>query len=475
MSRLAILALLATGCSYTFDGTAADIPLVGAAPNMNQYKRLNKSPAGVALMVRGVDGQYWTVFRETIEGQKSLRVVRLAEPATEEVLSADEIQITWNAFYEFDTVTDGAEPFKRLRIHGAGGARDEFQLPAGDALFISGGAEDVFLHFKTAPDTTDYLVQRRDRSFSRRLPVPEGVDPAQPTARARFEFFDSGRWLLVRDAKGRVTKYSTVSNAERDLGMVSGNYTVSWRNDALIAWGGSGLRVIPLNGDTTVLLDPTPVDSGQGILFFTNTIQRLQDKDSGHVKTERVDEIWYFRADGLWAIPMDGGTPRPLLSPEKRPVQFGNPIIYGYEPDDRWAQGASDGWLGDWNFMERGRSPSFSRDRKKLRWLEHAARSGGVGDLLSAQVPGGAPSRLALNVRQYEELADGRILANSNRAFRGTQNRVIVIDEAKQEAHWVADSVSEYIKIPGRDELLVDVVTGPTGYDIVRVPIPPKQ
>ncbi len=478
MRTFAFLLLALGGCSYTFDGTAADIPLVGDAPNMSSFPKLNKTPAGAALLVRGVDGAYWTVFRETIDidgaPRKALRSVRLSDPPDEEILYADEISITWNAYYEFDAVAEPM-PHKRLRIHGAGGARDEFELPPGDGFFMSGGEEDVFLYWKTAPETTDFLIQRRDRSFMRRLPIPDGVDPKEPTARARYDFFDSGHWLLIRDAKGKVSKHSTISEADRDIGMVPGNFAISWKNDALLTWGKDGLQKIPLNGSDRITLDPLPVDGSQGIVpysYYANP--RLRDRGEGQSVGERVDEVWYFRSDGMWAVSLDGGTPRPLLSVDKHPLLFGDPILYSYEPEDRWAQGASEGWLGDWRFMDRGRNPSFSRDRQKLRWLEHAARSGGIGDLLSAQVPRGEPLRLALNVRQYSELEDGRLLANSNRAFKGTQNRVIVIDEQRREARWVADAVAEYTKIPGRDELLVDVVSGPTGYDIVRVPIPPK-
>ena len=111
---------------------------------------------------------------------------------------------------------------------------------------------------------------------------------------------------------------------------------------------------------------------------------------------------------------------------------------------------------------------------RRLRWLEHAARSNGTGDLLSAEF-GGAILHLTHNTHQFDELADGRVLADANHAFRGTQNRVVVIDEQRRVAHWVASAAARYDMIPDSNDLLIDVVTGPSVFDIVRVPIPPPE
>ena len=68
--------------------------------------------------------------------------------------------------------------------------------------------------------------------------------------------------------------------------------------------------------------------------------------------------------------------------------------------------------------------------------------------------------------------ADGRVLAISNAAFKGTQNRLIVIDEVRRTARWVVDSARDFVRIPGTQELLVKIIVGQLGYDIRRVPIP---
>jgi hypothetical protein len=190
-------------------------------------------------------------------------------------------------------------------------------------------------------------------------------------------------------------------------------------------------------------------------------------------------EIYYSIGSELRATARDGsGTPRRVLESGLRVLAFGpnDEILYSRDPDDRYVLHVGDGWLGDWRFMERGRD-AYLFESGRVRWLEHAARANGSGDLVSSVVSGtvgGAPLHLARNTRQYQELEDGRVLCDANHAFRGTQNRAVVVDEQARVAHWVAAAASDFVRIPGTQDILVDVVTGPSTYDIVRVPIPPK-
>ena len=82
------------------------------------------------------------------------------------------------------------------------------------------------------------------------------------------------------------------------------------------------------------------------------------------------------------------------------------------------------------------------------------------------------PLLLAKNVRQWSEVTPGQVLAISNAAGRGIYNRLILIDEGQRQARYVIDSARDFLRIPGRDELIVQVVHGQTGFDIYRVPIP---
>jgi hypothetical protein len=138
---------------------------------------------------------------------------------------------------------------------------------------------------------------------------------------------------------------------------------------------------------------------------------------------------------------------------------------------------AGDGFLGDVQFMERGRRVIASADGGRLHFLEHAARTGTVGDLVTVPTPPQAgpaatPRLLALNVHQYDQLPDGRLLAVENHAFVGTWNRLVVIDPVRATKRLVQEGVHEYFLLPGRTEALIDVVSGASGYDIHRAPIP---
>ena len=219
-----------------------------------------------------------------------------------------------------------------------------------------------------------------------------------------------------------------------------------------------GVRSVPLDGSMETVLDSDPCDENGSLWFHRG-------------------RALYGAEDNLKWVPLDGSEPPSVVLPKgRRVIAFGpkDDIVYSTDPTGKFVQDAGDGWLDGWHFMDRGRSVSYSGDGLRLRWLEHAAQASGVGDLVSAAVPNGAPQYLALNVRQYEQLGDGRLLASSNRAFRGAQNRVIVIDEDARVAHWVADQSADFVRIPGTNDLLVDVVASASGFDIVRVPIPPK-
>ncbi len=57
-------------------------------------------------------------------------------------------------------------------------------------------------------------------------------------------------------------------------------------------------------------------------------------------------------------------------------------------------------------------------------------------------------------------------------AFRGPQNRVITVDERSGQARWVVDGASNYIPVPGTQDLVVYLVRE-TGFDMAQVSIPP--
>src|SRR5262249_36725277 len=140
--------------------------------------------------------------------------------------------------------------------------------------------------------------------------------------------------------------------------------------------------------------------------------------------------VYYGNDAQLLRVPLDAsGPPEVVLNDGRRPLQFldDGRIIVSKTPRDLYVNSAGDGWLDNWNFMESGIDVPMPRDKRRGRWLEHAAKPNGAGELLPAEI-GQPPLHLTLNTREWEELKDGRILADANHAFRGTQNRIVVVD-----------------------------------------------
>jgi hypothetical protein len=90
-------------------------------------------------------------------------------------------------------------------------------------------------------------------------------------------------------------------------------------------------------------------------------------------------------------------------------------------------------------------------------------------------LPGGTPVTLAKNSRQYGFLPDGRILADENRANNGIWNRVVLIDEKRGHKQYVAVGGNHPSQIPQSNDYIVDVVSGASGHDVVRVSLPPIE
>jgi hypothetical protein len=308
-------------------------------------------------------------------------------------------------------------------------------------------------------DTTDFLQQRRDRSFSRMVPLPEGLPATDPFSKGELFFSRDGKWLYVQDGNNVVSRHSTIDLTDVTIGPLPKLLALDEARQLLVACGMNGLSLVPVDGSEGMqVIDDEPCNEG-GLLWLYGSTTVYQGLD-GTVKR----------------VPSDGsGPPVVVLPGDKRFLGFGpsDVVLFSTDPIDRYVAGAGDAWLNDWRFMQRGRNIQFSHDATKVRWLEFAAQPSAVGDLLSAPI-GGPPVRLGRNVRRYDEVGDGRVLASANRAFRGTQNRVVVVDEQAGAAYWVADAAADYVRIPGSTDVLVDVISGPSGFDIVRVPVPPK-
>src|SRR5262249_25643053 len=157
----------------------------------------------------------------------------------------------------------------------------------------------------------------------------------------------------------------------------------------------------------------------------------------------RRDRFVYAATDAreLRTVPRDGSAPPMALAHAEAPLAVdAEHVVWTTRPppptDGAYqvspAYYAGDGWIDDQQGMERGRLPARSADGRHLYFLEHAAPTDGVGELRSYEIATGQVTVLALNVRQFAELDDGRLLAVSNASTVSQWDRVIVIDETQK-------------------------------------------
>ena len=461
---LGIALSTASGCAFTIDDNPSPLPLVGAPPPLGTP--FNKAPVKSSYVVAGRDHAYWLAVQEV---PNTLRLVRLSPPATEEVTylaGASRLLSTWRAFYFLDEDPSDKHPTQQthLTIRSAGQTTppDQLLLPPGPTQLISGGNDDIFAHWSENPDKTveetTLFISRRDGSFSRQLPLPTDPKDAGVTSslRSQMGFSGDAKLFYTHEANHHLVAHSTIAEIDTDLGVIQDSYVSDESRRNFLDWGPKGLRQVSSTNTGIHVLDPTP----------------------GQVVGYKGASVLYAVGSQLLAVPLDPGGDISVVFDGPIGQLYGfapdGTIVFSHDPPDRYVQASGDGWLGTQKFMERGGDPTFSADGKRLRWLDHTALPSGVGDLLSAPLTAlGAPLLLARNVRQYNDLGDGRVLVADNQPFVGVQNRVIIVDEITRQASWVAAGGRRYRGIPGSTDLLVDVVTGVVGYDIIRVPLPP--
>jgi hypothetical protein len=463
MRKLLPFVLGLTACAFVFDGQAPTIPVEGPPVDTANFPRLNVGSArSGATIIPGTDGAPWAIFEETLGDLAApingWRLVRLTPPETSEVIALPQVLIGKTAVYVFDRGTEEMpKPETTLTVRSPGeplpGA--EFTLPNGGAVFAAGKQDRVFVYWPITEGSTQYLIQRRDKSFQRLVPMPPGVAPDNPPPRM-FTFSDDEEYVIARDRDDRLLSHSTRTEQTIDLGVRSKTWSFAPDSHTLIICGADGLRSVPVDGAAESVLDASRCEPNGGLVF-----------EAGFVH--------YGAPDGVRRVPLDASAAPTVVAPTgKRALVFGDgAIAYSTDPDDQHAHAAGDGWLGGWRFMTRGIDVTISAGRK-VHWLENAAKSAPIGDLHAA-TEGGRPRKLALNVAKYDVLPDGRVLAADDQAYRGDWNRIIVIDEAAGSAQSVAAAGTFYTMIPGSTDILVDVVTGPDDFNIVRVPIPPRR
>ncbi len=475
--HLLALALSASGCVFEWNSESPSFPLEGTPPSLTSFDKLNVMPATKAALMTGRDGAPWTAFCEFRAGNatdggvsvggrscKRMHLVRLAPPtagvANEETLEADAFAVHGRELYVLRD--DAAAKTRTVTLHEPGtDVRSDvsFTMPAGRALFYVNdhGDQGVFVYWVEDAMTTHYDVFRRDQRYQLSLPVPKGVDPTALDDQTAFDFLLSGdgNTLVVHDPDGTLSAYSTLDGSVVALGMRPVSFQIDDDHHAVLTAGDDGLRSVPLDGSPERVLSAAPFDPAT----------LLVDKGTAFYQSGGV----------IFQVPLDGSAAPAAVQDRAARLLLRGPngeLVYSRDPPARYVAGAGDGWLGDWNFMQRGRIVRWSGDGKRIRFLEHAATVGTYGDLTSVAVPGGAPVTLGINVHAFDELADGNVLAIENAVYAGAWNRLVVIDEAGHHKRWVVPSAVDYVLTPDAHEIIVDVVSGASGYDILRVPAP---
>jgi hypothetical protein len=475
MRGLFLAALFQAACSMTFDGSAAEIPLVGPEPTTGALPKLNVYPAqSNASIVYGFQGDFWLTWLEDVPSatdpdtlERSRRAVRLKDTTQQELFSNVQIQFGyrdwWFTKVDPSTVTN---PQTHLTIRGLGetDGGDSFDLP-GTGLLGIGTNDRLFYYWQNDPNTTAITVQRRGPTyFSRQIPLPNGVDPTSPPGPLQIFFSPDGNGLFIRDQVGNLTMYSTVNATDqKSYGVRPSSILIDGARNSLLTCGDDGLREVPIDGSPDKVLDPDPCGPSPGYTFYGI-------------------RAYYLTKDGQFRrVMLDGSTaPENVVLPGLRLIGFGpkESFVVANDPEDTYVNDASDGIWNGWQFMNRGIDWAFSSTQKRMRWTENAAKIGAIGDLMAVDVPTDGqtttapPLRLSLNVRAWEELSDHRLLVVENRAFKGDFNRLVVVDETRMEKRWVAAEATDYLHIPGTNNCLIQR-WAPTGVDMVIVPIPP--
>lgn len=452
--------MASAGCTFTLDGSAPDVPLLLDLPDTTRFTKLNRAPMDDYYYVIGADGSYWMVYSEP----PRQRVVRVSDPTDEEELPTDKhINVTplwWTFFTVTHSDSDDQPVTLTIRSAGQKTPAQVYTFPPGPELLIPyGSGGEIFLYWVRKEDTKTFQIIQRSGG-SRTLDVPKGLDPQNPQDKGWLQFNGAGDILFTRDADGRVVAHSTKIDKDVDLGVRPPGLRMDETGRALYYCDNAGLHSLGYDGTFEVILDPDPC--------------------SFRLSSQSGRNLLYQSVDGLRRVPLDGSGPPQYVLPSTVQRLLTSHKDWGYVyslvPSGQYVNNVGDGWIKGRQFMERGRQVSFSRDGKKLRWIERAAQLSGSGDLLSAPASGeAAPLVLAHNVRTYSELSDGRILAVANYAFRGVQNRIIVIDEAQRVAQVVAEGADSFGFLPDTTDILVTRLLGTDTFDLLRVPLPPAR
>lgn len=508
MRRALPLLLLLTGC-YEIYGDEAEhpLPLMGSAVPTSSLPRLNEGPLQYWEGVRDPSDQVWLLLCESISVSNLkpsvcepglLRVRRLREPADTKVLTADALYTSaytdraaiYALQYGRTNEPDTLSVYLVSRLGQAGATlapAHSYKVPHGVPKLQPSPNYQVVMHRVARTSQLDLLW--RDREQRQTLQLLDGDqfddDPG---------FDSSGGYLLVRVRRqsdpppadprdfsqpNRLLVYRVGDpNYRQELGFRPRAVYASSLNGkpALLSCGAQdGLRLF-LYGLTR---DMTPEPQRELRLAE----KELPKCEPGKLSIEDIGDGVRAVIDlgtELLRIPLNGSPPDRAPKVQRRRIlaRSGGLEVYSLDQSGLYGNNAGDGWIGSWRFMERGLFGYVTPDRRRVRFVEHAANALAVGELRSATLYQPASRLLARNVPwpYFFDLGadDTRALAIDNAAYPGPQNRLIAIDEERGYSQALVEGAHNFALSRVTNDLLIETMSNEIGFDLVRMPLPPR-
>lgn len=530
-TRGAALLLLLSGCSLVIDSGPEELPLRSEGPSSSALPRLNQGPVHYYDLRRSPrDGaSYLALF----EGEHTLRLWRLREPMKERVFQAAQIYPGSDLLVLVDPDPDPRRP-KRVRLGSIDDRQESMDLillpQGGQAVFNvytdSPGDERV-VHFLLRPGQPAFQVIHREGGVfvSYDVPWPPAANPAEGPQQPYFQAgntevllqFDGDRHLWVhRYREGRSADLGAMGflGVDRDLvlvhdadGQLLAYRVATGERTALGVKEPAGTGAIGVDGERRQLALCGVL--GVWAVSYAERPARLRvlDPDPCHGQAYLQDGYAYYSAadppQGR-RVRLDGGAPAEpfpatvdAVGDDASVLDRCGGLIARAENELHYQAlfgGAtvSDGWIGDFQFMERGREVRFRRGCRWIRFLEDAARFDWEGELRSVRLADRKVLRLGRNVDWYTEMPDGRVLLLDNALLWGAENRLVLMDEDAGAGYTVLRNAAfvpadrDPVKAPAVEYRVHQVSDVPEGvvlarlrrgdqrFDMYRVPLPSR-
>jgi hypothetical protein len=453
MRALQMALALECGCSLTFDGSQAYPPLDGHPPSLVGAQTLSVTSVQT-ISVIDADGVPWAAIYEPSGTSASgpVRLVKLADPIVDTLYDPGSlgVQISLHRLYVYgnDSV-DIVRPDDPI-------STVSFTSPI-TGLVVPAESDRALMVLPLPTSSVSQLaIMRCDGSYQRAVTYMPGSTAL---------ITPGGDWVLTYDSV-RWTAHLTSAELDVPLDATESQPVLDDVRQQLVECGPGGVRAVPYGGGPARVLDDQPC-------------QRLPPAlDEAGLPVIAGNSLLYWTAESANVVPLDGSAPpRQVVPLDARVLAYADGgIAFSRVGSHAFFGEAGDGWIGMWRFMERGRSAAFARATPALRWIEHAANDVESGELRVAPTLGGAVGHLARNVTEFDELDDGRVIAESNRAWDDdVYSRVIVIDEAAGRARWVGEGVKSYTLLPGQRAVLAVQFSQDDTRHYVRFAIPPKE